>query len=135
MTTPRLRHRPQVEDEDASVLKLGAEFNNAGCLLISEVKYLLENRDKDAPDTAVYNKTLDYVKTFAKFNTTDSTSAVREALRREPALTQFETAQIANLCPADAEESKSVIPSLVKIDDDRLQALLDEIQTMRKFQS
>jgi hypothetical protein len=27
------------------------EFNNAGCLLISEVKYLLENRDKDAPDT------------------------------------------------------------------------------------
>ena len=71
------------------------EFNNAGCLLISEVKYLLENRDKDAPDTAyvdppyletsclmiffsVYNKTLEYVKTFAKFNTTDSASAVRE---------------------------------------------------------
>jgi len=73
-------------------------------------------------------------------------------LRREPALTQFETAQIANLCPADAEEAKSVIPrylisvrcfffltciyaSLVKIDDDKLQALLDEIQTMRKFQT
>ena len=79
-------------------------------------------------------------------------------LRREPALTQFETAQIANLCPADSEEAKSVIPryasktlhtlailtcwlffsfffSLVKIDDDRLQALLDEIQTMRKFQT
>ena len=66
-------------------------------------------------------------------------------------MTQFETAQIANLCPADADEAKSVIPrfvssatesvlinfyhSLVKIDDDRLQALLDEIQTMRKFQS
>lgn len=28
------------------------EFNNAGCLLISEVKYLLENREKDPPDTA-----------------------------------------------------------------------------------
>ncbi|RDB23309.1 DNA-directed RNA polymerase II subunit rpb4 [Hypsizygus marmoreus] len=135
MTTPRLRHRPQAEEEDASALKLGPEFNNAGCLLISEVKYLLENRDKDAPDTAVYNKTLEYVKTFTKFNTTDSASAVRETLRREPALTQFETAQIANLCPADSEEAKSIIPSLVKIDDDRLQALLDEIQTMRKFQS
>ncbi|KAJ3573588.1 hypothetical protein NP233_g2339 [Leucocoprinus birnbaumii] len=122
--TSRLRHRPQTEEEDAAALKLGPE-----------VKYLLENRDKDAPDTAVYNKTLDYVKTFAKFNTTDSASAVREILRREPALTQFETAQIANLCPADAEEAKSVIPSLVKIDDDRLQGLLDEIQTMRKFQS
>lgn len=73
-------------------------------------------------------------------------------LRREPLLTQFETAQIANLCPAEAEEAKSVIPrcvrrtlkrilvttsfaSLVKIEDDRLQALLGEIQTMRKFQS
>jgi len=93
----------------------------------------------------VYNKTLEYVKTFAKFNTTDSASAVRECvffisnqnmsldrknlcffflfffgctfsrtLRREPALTQFETAQIANLCPADSEEAKSVIPRYAK---------------------
>lgn len=31
-------------------------------------------------------------------------------LRREPGLTQFETAQIANLCPATAEEAKSIIP-------------------------
>ncbi|KAJ7210507.1 HRDC-like protein [Mycena pura] len=129
------RHRVQFEDEDASALKLGTEFNNAGCLLISEVKYLLENRDKDAPDTKVYNKTLEYVKTFTKFSTTDSASAVRDTLRREPALTQFETAQIANLCPATAEEAKSVIPSLVKIDDDRLEALLADIQTMRKYQS
>ena len=70
------RHKAQQEEEDAAALKLGpgtssedasstlfdtathscfhsvyAEFNNAGCLLISEVKYLLENRDKDAPDT------------------------------------------------------------------------------------
>jgi len=72
------RHKAQQEEEDAAALKLGPEFNNAGCLLISEVKYLLENRDKDAPDTVVYNKTLEYVKTFAKFNTTDSASAVRE---------------------------------------------------------
>ncbi|KAF8216937.1 HRDC-like protein [Mycena galopus ATCC 62051] len=131
----KFRHRPQNEEEDAAALKLGPEFNNAGCLLISEVKYLLENRDKDAPDTKVYNKTLEYVKTFTKFNTTDSASAVRDTLRREPALTQFETAQIANLCPATADEAKSVIPSLVKIDDDRLEALLRDIQTMRKYQS
>ena len=82
--------------QNSSQLLLLQEFNNAGCLLISEVKYLLENRDKDAPDTAyvsrghlfqswiyhamssVYNKTLEYVKTFAKFSTTDSASAVRE---------------------------------------------------------
>ncbi|KAL5537123.1 RPB4 [Sanghuangporus sanghuang] len=135
MATPRLHRRTQDQEEDASLLRLGSEFNNAGCLLISEVKYLLENRDKDAPDTVVYKKTLEYVQQFAKFTTTDATSAVRETLRREKNLTQFETAQIANLCPADAEEAKSIIPSLAKIDDVNLQALLDEIQTLRKFQS
>jgi hypothetical protein len=31
-----------------------------------------------SPLFSVYNKTLEYVKTFAKFNTTDSASAVRE---------------------------------------------------------
>ncbi|KIY53392.1 hypothetical protein FISHEDRAFT_63397 [Fistulina hepatica ATCC 64428] len=133
--TTRLRHRPQAEEEDASALKLGPEFNNAGCLLISEVKYLIENRDRDPPDKAVFTQTADYVRTFSKFGTTDTASAVRETLRREPLLTQFETAQIANLCPATAEEAKSIIPSLVKIEDDKLQALLDEVQTMRKFQS
>ncbi|KAJ7656440.1 HRDC-like protein, partial [Mycena polygramma] len=59
----------------------------------------------------------------------------RSTLRPEPVLTQFETAQIANLCPATADEAKSVIPSLVKIDDDHLEALLRDIQTMRKYQS
>ncbi|KAI0704139.1 RNA polymerase II [Earliella scabrosa] len=132
-----LRHRPAYEEEDASSLRLGSEFNNAGCLLISEVRYLLEHRpsEKAAPDTAVYNKTLDYVKTFAKFDKPEAAAAIRETLRRESALTQFEIAQIANLCPVTAEEAKSIIPSLVKIDDDKLQPLLDEIQTMRKFQS
>ncbi|KIJ55547.1 hypothetical protein M422DRAFT_220275 [Sphaerobolus stellatus SS14] len=134
---PRLRRRKETEEEDAALLKLGSEFNNAGCLLISEVKYLLEHRDesKAPPDTPVYNKTLDYVKTFTRFQTSDAAGAVRDILRRESQLTQFETAQIANLCPVTADEAKSVIPSLVKLEDDRLQALLDEIQTMRKFQS
>ncbi|KZS94651.1 hypothetical protein SISNIDRAFT_453601 [Sistotremastrum niveocremeum HHB9708] len=137
MSTPRLHRRAQIEEEDAAALKLGPEFNNAGCLLISEVKFLLEHRDdtRDAPDNAVYNKTVEYVNTFTKFNSADAASAVRETLRRESLLTQFETAQIANLCPAEADEAKSCVPSLVKIDDDRLQSLLDEIQTMRKFQN
>ncbi|KAF7982569.1 hypothetical protein HWV62_27563 [Athelia sp. TMB] len=130
--TTRLRHRPTIEDEDAAALKLGP---GTTCHYHRYTNPFIPAPGRDAPDTAVYNKTLEYVKTFTKFNTTDSASAVRETLRREPALTQFETAQIANLCPADAEEAKSVIPSLVKIDDDKLQVLLDEIQTMRKFQT
>lgn len=74
MIASRLRRGVLPEEEDAAALKLGpgqtlfnpsyplavlayrlfccAEFNDAGCLLISEVNLLLENRDKDAPDTA-----------------------------------------------------------------------------------
>lgn len=32
----------------------------------------------DSIPSSVYNKTLDYVRNFTKFNTTDSASAVRE---------------------------------------------------------
>ncbi|KAG8972346.1 RNA polymerase B, partial [Tulasnella sp. 427] len=110
-----LRRRHQVEEEDAATLKLGSEFNNAGCLMVSEVKMLLVMREeagRTAPDTAVFKKTKAYVDTFAKF-TDDSARSVREALRREideRGLTQFEIAQIANLCPATSEEAKNCIP-------------------------
>lgn len=63
------RRLQKEEEEDADVLKLGtglfepfiyvvfplidspAEFNNAGCFFISEVKSLLELRAQAAPDT------------------------------------------------------------------------------------
>ncbi|KAF8315309.1 RNA polymerase II [Clavulina sp. PMI_390] len=131
-----MAHRRQKEEEeDADVLKLGSEFNDAGCFFISEVKSLLELRAQAAPDTPVYQKTLQYVNDFGKFANRDTTMAVREVLKREQQLTQFEAAQIANLCPQTADEAKGCIPSLVKIDDDRLQALLDEVQALRRFQS
>lgn len=38
------------------------------------------------------------------------TLGLYRTLRREPLLTQFETAQIANLVPADVDEAKSIVP-------------------------
>ena len=32
------RHKGMIEDEDAAIGKLGSEFEDAGCLLISEVE-------------------------------------------------------------------------------------------------
>ncbi|KAH7101808.1 HRDC-like protein [Auriculariales sp. MPI-PUGE-AT-0066] len=134
MSTPRLGRRTHNEEEDAAVLKLGSEFNTAGCLLISEVQILLEHKKDNAPDTAVYNKTLDYVRTFSKFSTQENAQQVRMTLQ-QAGLTQFETAQIANLVPVDVDEAKSVIPSLSKLEDDRLQELLDQVQSLRRFQA
>ncbi|KAI9606988.1 hypothetical protein KEM48_001679 [Puccinia striiformis f. sp. tritici PST-130] len=101
----------RIQEEDASQLKLGTDFEIAGCLSISEVKLLLEQRDKPA-DTAVYKKTHEYVNQFARFNSTDSAQAARQILSKDPTLKPFESAQLASLCPEEAEEAKSLIPSM-----------------------
>lgn len=105
----------------------------AGCLSISEVKLLLEQRDKPA-DTAVYKKTYEYVNQFARFNSTDSAQAARQILIKDTTLKPFELAQLASLCPEEAEEAKSLVPSLAAKDDDALQALLNEISGLKRYQ-
>lgn len=50
-------------------------------------------------------------------------------------LAEFEMAQLANLCPETAEEAKTLIPSMAtKIEDDVLQALLDQLGESRRLQ-
>ncbi|EFP74549.1 RNA polymerase B [Puccinia graminis f. sp. tritici] len=123
----------KIQEEDASQLKLGQEFDMAGCLSISEVKLLLETGEKRA-DTAVYKKTHEYVNQFARFNSTDSAQAARQILSKDTTLKQFELAQLASLCPEEAEEAKSLIPSIAGKDDDALQALLNEISGLKRYQ-
>jgi DNA-directed RNA polymerase II subunit RPB4 len=48
---------------------------------------------------------------------------------------KYEVAALANLCPENSDEAKSLMPSLEnKIDNDDLQKILDDIQTKRSFQ-
>lgn len=50
-------------------------------------------------------------------------------------LAEFEMSQLANLCPETTEEAKTLIPSIAtKIDDDVLQALLDQLGESRRLQ-
>ncbi|KAF9430368.1 RNA polymerase B [Podila epigama] len=104
-------HRGVVEEEDAATLKLGA----------------------------VYQKSLNYVTQFNRFTNPDVVREVRTAMNEEPIhslLTGFELAQLANLCCEEAEEAKALIPSLAnRIDDDTLQAFLNQTLDLKKFQS
>lgn len=51
-------------------------------------------------------------------------------------LSEFEMAQLGNLCPETAEEAKALVPSLSgKLDDDLLQKILDDMSTARRLQS
>jgi len=123
--------------EDASNLLLGPEFQNDLCLSISEVRYLLDlPKAGPPPDTQVYQKTIEYVRSFTKFPTQESTQAVRAVIQRGLGeLAQFEVAQIANLTPLTADEAKSLLPTLIRFEDDLLLSILEEMQTLRKFQA
>lgn len=86
----------------------------------------------------VVHKTLNYLSTFSRFKNSSSTETVEKLLNdfnaqaNEP-LHPFELAQLGNLESEDAEEAKSLIPSLAtKVSDMQLKTLLTEL---RKYQT
>ncbi|KAJ1984328.1 RNA polymerase B [Dimargaris cristalligena] len=136
---PILR-RGYIQEEDAAKLVLGDDFQNEQCLFISEVKILLDAQREikaggDKNVTGVYQSAVDYVNQFARFKNQDTVREVRQFLA-EANLEPFEVAQLANLCCEEAEEAKSLIPSLEhKKEDTSIQAILNEMLTLKKFQA
>jgi DNA-directed RNA polymerase II subunit RPB4 len=99
----------------------------------------IANMELAGPESnEVIHKTLNYLSAFARFQNSSSTETVEKllndfsALIAEP-LHPFEFAQLGNLEFEDAEEAKSLIPSLAnKVSDVQLQTLLSEL---RKYQT
>ncbi|ORX57555.1 hypothetical protein DM01DRAFT_1229375 [Hesseltinella vesiculosa] len=141
-TRQRHMRRGGAEQEDASILKLGEEFENVQCLNTSELRILLEAQidskesgRENRPTTDAMTKISDHVRTFGRFTNQDSVMEVRKLLESNAELTQFEIAQLANLCCEEAEEAKALIPSLAnKMEDEKLQEMLSQIITIKKFQ-
>ncbi|GAA5825016.1 hypothetical protein JCM11251_006064 [Rhodosporidiobolus azoricus] len=134
----RVTDKHKADDEDAGQLKFGSSFSDdvtqQNMLTISEVKLLLESLKADqVPDNAIFNKTREYVETFARFNEAETVDTVRKSLPN-PEFAWYEMVQLVNLCPMEAEEAKALIPSLTKMDDDTLQQHLDELSIARKQQ-
>ncbi|GAK66629.1 DNA-directed RNA polymerase II subunit D [Moesziomyces antarcticus] len=156
------RHRGMIEDEDAAIGKLGEEFDDAGCLLISEVELVFSQPDalgdgaagRDDVATAVFSKTKDYVSEFSRYKDPNTIREIRELLLKHAKLddkpvdedgneidapdtglqlTQFEMAQLANLCITEVDEAKALIPTLATRDDALLDSLLQELDNIRRF--
>lgn len=123
--------RTAVEVEDASQGKLGAEFQDAGCLLTSEV-HLFFTRPGETSDDAhmspVTLKTKEYVDEFSRYKEQSTIREVRALLIKNAAqpeldgslpddkglhLSQFEMAQLANLGVSDVDEARTLIPTYV----------------------
>uniref|UniRef100_T1JGB7 RNA polymerase Rpb4/RPC9 core domain-containing protein n=1 Tax=Strigamia maritima TaxID=126957 RepID=T1JGB7_STRMM len=130
-------------EENAAELKFPKEFANAETLLTSEVYKLLDhrktqhetaNQDQELP--AVLMKTYSYTQRFSKFKNRETISSVRNMLTNKK-FHKFELAQIANLCPQNADEAKCLIPSLERRfedDEDHLSDILDDVQTKKCYQ-
>lgn len=138
--THRQRAPPQGELEAASTLKLGAD-QNTHTLSLSEARLVidkvLENKRRggkkyEEPENLI--KTLEYLSLFARFKDEENIKAVERLLNSHTELEMFERSQLGSLCCDNADEAKSLIPSLQnKISDGELQELLDELTKLRNF--
>ncbi|EEQ85329.1 hypothetical protein RJZ56_006140 [Blastomyces dermatitidis] len=138
--THRKRELPQNELEATSQLKLG-EFQNVPTLSLSEARLVINKvldlrrkGDHKFEERETLVKTQDYLELFARFKEKENIEAVERLLSAHTELEFFERSQLGSLCCNDAEEAKSLIPSIGnKISDTELQELLDELTKLRNF--
>ncbi|KAL2915962.1 RNA polymerase B [Polyrhizophydium stewartii] len=115
MSAIRKRRQAQ-EEEDANQVKLGPDFQTVDCLLISEVKVLLDiARDRKRRESGegsisdIMQKTFDYCQQSTRFSNKQVVKEIR-ALFPKDQFHEFEMVQLANLCCETAEEAKALIP-------------------------
>ncbi|KAK2741748.1 RNA polymerase B [Myotisia sp. PD_48] len=138
--THRKRELPQNELEATSHLKLG-EFQNVPTLSLSEARLVINKvldlrrkGDNKFEERETLLKTQDYLEVFARFKEKENIEAVERLLSAHTELEFFERSQLGSLCCDNAEEAKSLIPSIGnKISDGDLQELLDELTKLRNF--
>ncbi|OAA80619.1 HRDC-like protein [Akanthomyces lecanii RCEF 1005] len=129
---------PPGNEEASATLNLG-EFQNVDTLTLSEASLVLNalvakrrNDRKNVNETEMLNQTLSYLDHFARFTQKENVEAVERLLSAHKDLAKFERAQLGSLCCENADEAKTLIPSLAdKIKDDDLEDLLQEISKLQ----
>ncbi|GAB2287674.1 DNA-directed RNA polymerase II subunit 4 [Dionaea muscipula] len=134
------------EEENAAELKIGEDFAKAKCLTNGEVALILERKyeqlqqmvdDPMNQTSQVFEKSLQYVKRFSRYQQQDSIKQVREILTTYP-LAEFELAVIGNLCPETVEEAMAMVPSIKDkgraLDDEAIERMLSDLSRVKKFE-
>ncbi|PHH79559.1 hypothetical protein CDD80_4439 [Ophiocordyceps camponoti-rufipedis] len=129
---------PAGNEEASATLNLG-EFQNVDTLTLSEAALVLNalvtkrrNDRKNVNETEMLSQTMSYLDHFARFTQKENVEAVERLLSSHKDLAKFERAQLGSLCCENADEAKTLIPSLAdKIKDEDLQELLDEISKLQ----
>lgn len=138
----RSKPLPSTDLQAGSILNLG-EFQSAPCLSTGEahvlLKHLMAARQTSASaayrqtaNNEVLKRTMSHLENLSKTKKDEQAIAIETILRHQSVLEPFERAQLASLLPREAEEAKTLIPSLMdKVEDSYLQELLDTIATAK----
>lgn len=126
-------------EEATAYLNLGPEFTGVPTLSNSEARILItaitDQQRKVNPnfkESETLSKTQDYLQLFARFKHQSTITQCESILRGVESLQPFERSQLGTLLPQDAEEAKTLIPSLAnKIGDEQLQQLCEEMEELR----
>eukprot|EP00375_Theileria_parva_P002247 XP_764925.1 DNA-directed RNA polymerase II subunit Rpb4 [Theileria parva strain Muguga] len=95
---------------DPTKFDLDPEFKNSKCLNLCELHLILGDQLRlhhNRNDTAVHT------------------------IERDGLLHEFEMASLVNLLPKSADEAKSLIPSLCRIPDDKINKILELLESYR----
>lgn len=103
-------------------LELGHEFNTADALSLSEVYFLLKEKEEKMKQfdldsgfdkkLTIFNDSLDYAKRFGKANTSKEANAQLRNTLTKAKIPQYCGVKIADLLPETTEEALTLIPEL-----------------------
>jgi|TARA_B100001540_G_scaffold43153_1_gene38310 DNA-directed RNA polymerase II subunit RPB4 len=139
------------EDEDATELRLGTDFQGAQALTMNEVMLISESKKDDDQEqfgvetittqTRVFEKTLAYTKRFGGATSSQQATVYRD-LCTNANLHAFETATVINTMPQNYDEATTLVPSLLakgpdghpRFTKEQIEALLEDLNNVRAFE-
>eukprot|EP01053_Blabericola_migrator_P005389 Blabericola_migrator_1__5388@NODE_275_length_10491_cov_112_748561_g228_i0_p6_GENE_NODE_275_length_10491_cov_112_748561_g228_i0NODE_275_length_10491_cov_112_748561_g228_i0_p6_ORF_typecomplete_len136_score23_54RNA_pol_Rpb4/PF03874_16/1_3e20Hemolysin_N/PF12563_8/0_022_NODE_275_length_10491_cov_112_748561_g228_i050875494 len=126
------------QSDDVAAIKINKELQNCRCLNLCEVQLILSdqmklNNVRNTVSQGLIKKSHDYAVRFAQITNRQAIFDLRSALESHQFLEEFEMASLVNLIPRSAEEAKAIIPSLNRLSDEKVNAVLGDIEKFKLF--
>ncbi|OAF68950.1 DNA-directed RNA polymerase II subunit D [Intoshia linei] len=106
-----------------------------------DIQHLIFNKEKKEEkiiqdnSNSVFFKSYDYVSRLNNFNNSETIESVKGLLSKRD-LHPFELVSLANICPTDVNECKSLYPSLKdRFSDSEILEITKDLQTFKNLQN
>lgn len=122
--------------KEANRVEVDEEFKNAKCLNLCELHLILGDQlrlqhKRNEAAKQLIKTSHDYASRFAILKFRSAIVDIRTTIERDGLLHEFEMASLVNLLPKSVDEAKSLIPSLNRIPDERIDDVLELLESYR----